>query len=493
MPLTVAGWRNFPAHRKPGICAALLGFVMLFIGVMLIGISSGVKSTASGLSVAGPVVLSLGIFTVAVGFTLQYVMHRQYKTRRPRSGRPSSSAGGRRKPSTKYLAEGDQYSGDTENGETGGSGYDNSGLVLGVQGFSSLPELRTPSPLEMADPVLSQSVNASGSVVIETDPDVLTPHDTYTVLESIPGALPEESSDLEYYYNGMIPESNDVEYDTNYLTVPNVNGYPVPFNAAMRFNGSTSSEEDMGPNVTSTLAIIERERRASDDTLVDCDTAGTTDTFPPNDYTNPPAVEPSQAGSISPTSRHPSRPESPPELKTNETPEPPTSHPDEPQRANSVVEDPSSRGSFSRRSMSLPDMISAAPWNGQVSLHGDEMDCELESIGSGEADVISESGSSDTDSVFEVTPKRQRTDADKPSSGGKNHLVSGDIHTNDKVPYSSLCNGHRATNLKVESPTSTNAENHDVISFSASNTEANTCSSETFRAEPSGLKGESVA
>ena len=84
-------------HRRPGICAAILGFLIVFTGIMMLGVSSSAKHQTKQILVTGPICLSVGCIIVIIGFTYQFIVHRRYKNSLEKDDEvPTSSRGSSR-------------------------------------------------------------------------------------------------------------------------------------------------------------------------------------------------------------------------------------------------------------------------------------------------------------------------------------------------------------------------------------------------------------
>ena len=75
--------RSVGPHRVPGICLSLLGFLLLFAGIMMVAMGQTIHSSNyKDLKIAGAITLVLGIGVITGGFVYQYVVHRDWKRKR---------------------------------------------------------------------------------------------------------------------------------------------------------------------------------------------------------------------------------------------------------------------------------------------------------------------------------------------------------------------------------------------------------------------------
>ena len=100
----------------PGVCVSLIGFSLVFTGVMIMGINSTLKdSSGKEIRIAGPTCLTIGGLMVLGGFTAQYMLHKKYKERLHRVKKSREritksiaviSGSGYGSAAKKYLADG---------------------------------------------------------------------------------------------------------------------------------------------------------------------------------------------------------------------------------------------------------------------------------------------------------------------------------------------------------------------------------------------------
>lgn len=81
--------REAKSHRIPGICLSLFGFLLLFVGAMMLSMASIQQSfNNDSIKTVGPICLSAGICLVAGGFAHQFIKHRKWKRRHDTSKEP---------------------------------------------------------------------------------------------------------------------------------------------------------------------------------------------------------------------------------------------------------------------------------------------------------------------------------------------------------------------------------------------------------------------
>ena len=72
--------KDLGQHRLPGVCVSILGFGLIFTGVMMMGVDGIAKKNAEkAIQIAGPICLAFGGAAIIAGFTTQYILHKRHK------------------------------------------------------------------------------------------------------------------------------------------------------------------------------------------------------------------------------------------------------------------------------------------------------------------------------------------------------------------------------------------------------------------------------
>ena len=75
--------RSVGPHRVPGICISLLGFLLLFAGIMMVAMGETIHaSNYKDVKIGGSITLVLGVAGITAGFVYQYIVHRNWKRRK---------------------------------------------------------------------------------------------------------------------------------------------------------------------------------------------------------------------------------------------------------------------------------------------------------------------------------------------------------------------------------------------------------------------------